>query len=171
MARPELDPAALRRAFGAFPTGVVAVAGRVQGRVVGMAASSFTSVSLDPPLVSVSVSRGSRTWGDLRRAGRIGLSVLADHHDRCCLQLAGPPQGRFSGLSVTVTPDGAVMLDEAVSTFECSLYAEVEAGDHVVVLLRLHAVADSGGASPLVFHRSGFAHLAATDPEPSGQKC
>jgi flavin reductase (DIM6/NTAB) family NADH-FMN oxidoreductase RutF len=60
-ASPDLDPALLRRAFGIFPTGVVAVAAEVDGRLVGLAASSFTSVSLDPPLVSLSVANASRT--------------------------------------------------------------------------------------------------------------
>ena len=57
----------LRQAFGIFPTGVVAVAAEVDGQLVGLAASSFTSVSLDPPLVSFSVARSSKTWPDLRR--------------------------------------------------------------------------------------------------------
>ena len=62
----DLDPARLREAFGIFPSGVVAVAARVEGDAVGLAASSFTSVSLDPPLVSFSVANTSKTWPALR---------------------------------------------------------------------------------------------------------
>ena len=58
----DLDPARLRTAFGIFPTGVVAVAAEVDGLLVGLAASSFTSVSIDPPLVSFSIARTSKTW-------------------------------------------------------------------------------------------------------------
>ena len=91
-----LDPSTLRQAFGAFPSGVVAVAASVDDRLVGMAASSFTSVSLEPALVSFSVANSSSTWPVLRRAGRLGLSVLADHHGAACRQLAGPADRRFA---------------------------------------------------------------------------
>lgn len=76
----DLDPVALRRAFGSFPTGVVALAAEVADRPLGLAAGSFTSVSLDPPLVSISLAAGSRTWPTLRAASRLGVTVLADHH-------------------------------------------------------------------------------------------
>src|SRR3954449_6308888 len=95
-----LDPATLRRALGAFPSGVVAVAAQVDGTCVGMAASSFTSVSLEPALVSFSIAKSSATWPALRRAPRLGVSVLADHHDQVCRQLAGPASQRFEGLSL-----------------------------------------------------------------------
>ncbi|MGC4108852.1 MAG: flavin reductase family protein [Nocardioides sp.] len=160
---PGLDTGALRAAFGAFPSGVVAVAAQVRGQLVGIAASSFTSVSLEPPLVSFSVATTSQTWPALRDAGHLGVSVLADHHDAICRQLAGPAEQRFSGLPFRSTGDGAVLLDEAVATFDCSIRHEVEAGDHVIVVLELHAVSDSGGSSPLVFHRSGFKKLSADD--------
>lgn len=157
----ELDAAALRRAFSDFPSGVVAVAGEVDGVEIGMAASSFTSVSLSPPLVSFCIATGSSTWPALRQAPRLGVSVLADHHDRACRQLAGPAAERFTDLSLHRTDAGAVLLDDAVVAFETSIYNEIPAGDHTLVLLRLHAVgrSDSEG-SPLVFHRSTFGRLA-----------
>jgi flavin reductase (DIM6/NTAB) family NADH-FMN oxidoreductase RutF len=162
----DLDPARLRAAFGAFPSGVVAVAAEVDGRAVGLAASSFTSVSLEPPLVSVSVANTSKTWPDLRRAGHLGLTVLADHHGEVCRQLAGPVEHRFDEVPVTTSEDGAVTLDEGLARFDCTIYREVEAGDHTIVLLQLHAVdtlPDEGDASlPLVFHRSGFGRLSAS---------
>jgi flavin reductase (DIM6/NTAB) family NADH-FMN oxidoreductase RutF len=155
----DLDPATLRSAFGAFPSGVVAVAAEVDGVLTGLAASSFTSVSLEPALVSFSVANTSGTWPVLRRAGHLGLSVLADHHGAVCRQLAGPAAQRFDGLETTSSADGAVLLDDAVATFDCTIYREVEAGDHTMVLLQLHAVEDSD-ALPLVFHRSAFGRLA-----------
>lgn len=163
----DLDPQRLRQAFGVFPTGVVAVAAEVDGRLVGLAASSFTSVSLDPPLVSFSVATTSKTWPDLRRAAHLGVTILADHHGDVCRQLAGPVEHRFDDVPVSASADGAVTLDEGLARFDCTIYREVEAGDHLVVLLRLHAVdhpdeqPDTAGR-PLVFHRSGFGRLADT---------
>ena len=152
------DPTTLREAFSAFPSGVVAVAGLVDGVPVGLAASSFQSVSLEPALVSFSVANASSTWPVLRQAGELGLSVLASHHDQVCRQLAGPAEERFADLPVHVGEEGGVLLDDAVATFECSIEREVEAGDHTWVLLALHSVDDLGGDA-LVFHRSAFPRL------------
>lgn len=157
----DLDPVRLREAFGAFPTGVVAVAAEVDGAPVGLAASSFTSVSLDPPLVSINLSSTSKTWPDLRRAGHVGLTVLAGHHGPLCRQLAGPVDGRFDGVALSTTPEGAVFVDDGLVRFDATIYREVEAGDHLVVLLEVHAVEHAGGRTPLVFHRSAFGQLAS----------
>lgn len=158
----DLDPVLLRRAFGVFPSGVVAVAAEVGGERIGLAASSFTSVSLDPPLVSFSVANTSKTWPTLRRAVHLGLTVLADHHGEVCRQLAGPVEHRFTDVPVTATANGAVTLDEGLARFDCTIHHEVEAGDHTIVILRLHAVDSSDTSLPLVFHRSGFGRLAET---------
>ena len=155
----DLDPDRLRDAFGVFPSGVVAVAAVVDGRVTGLAASSFTSVSLSPPLVSFSIARTSNTWPDLRSAPHLGITVLAEHHGDVCRQLAGPVAERFTGIPLAETEQGAVTLTEGLARFECTVYREVEAGDHLVILLQLHAVEHSLGR-PLVFHRSGFGRLA-----------
>jgi flavin reductase (DIM6/NTAB) family NADH-FMN oxidoreductase RutF len=155
----DLDAALLRRAFGIFPTGVVALAAAVDGRLVGLAASSFTSVSLTPPLVSVSIANSSRTWPDLRRAAHLGVTVLADHHRAAARQLAGPVQGRFDGLRVAISGQGAVTLSDGLAQFDTTIYREVEAGDHTIVLLQLHAVEHGDGSMPLVFHRSAFGRL------------
>lgn len=164
----DLDPRALRAAFGVFPSGVVAVAAEVDGRLTGLAASSFTSVSIDPPLVSISVATASKTWPDLRRAAHLGVTVLADHHGGLARQLAGPVETRFDQVPVSVSADGAVTVDDGLARFDCTVYREVEAGDHLLVLLELHAVdhpvdvpvaegVDPVG--PLVFHRSGFRRI------------
>ncbi|SDS47092.1 flavin reductase family protein [Actinoplanes derwentensis] len=163
----DLDPVRLRQAFGDFPSGVVAVAAVVDGIPVGLAASSFTSVSLEPPLVSVSIANTSQTWPVLRRAGHLGVTVLAAHHGPVCRRLAGPVEHRFTGVHILTSDDGAVTIDDGLARFDCTIYREVEAGDHTIVLLRLHAV-DHGTdatAGPLVFHRSGFGHLSPVPPK------
>ena len=157
----DLDAEVLRRAFGVFPTGVVAVAAEVDGELIGLAASSFTSVSMIPPLVSINLASASKTWPDLRRASHLGLTVLADHHGPLCRQLAGPVDKRFTDVDVTVTSDGAVLIDDGLAKFDTTIYREVDAGDHVLVLLALHAVDHSDLDTPLVFHRSGFDSLAS----------
>ena len=159
----DLDPKALRRAFGIFPTGVVAVAAEIDGRLIGLAASSFSSVSLDPPLVSFSIAKSSQTWPELRRCSHLGVTVLADHHGDVCRRLAGQVDQRFDNVIVSASQDGAVTLDEGLARFDCTIFREVDAGDHLIVLLRLHAVDHADESTvlrPLVFHRSGFGSLA-----------
>ena len=158
----DLDPTRLRAAFGIFPTGVVAVAAQVDGRLVGLAASSFTSVSLEPALISINLARTSKTWPDLRRAGHLGVTVLSDSQAAVCRKLAGPVDDRFAGVAHVVSDDGAVTLDEGLARFDCTIHQEVDAGDHILVLLALHAVEHvdpAGATTPLVFHRSGFGRL------------
>lgn len=159
----DLAPALLRQVFGSFPTGVVAVAAQVDGVLTGLAASSFTTVSLEPALVSFSIAAASKTWPDLRRANHLGVTILADHHGALARQLAGPVNQRFDDVSLTITDRGSVTVDEGVAHFDTTIYREVEAGDHIIVLLQLHAVAEAEAGeqgSPLLFHRSGFSRLA-----------
>ena len=156
----DLDPSRLREAFGIFPSGVVAVAAEVDGQLTGLAASSFTSVSLEPPLVSFSVANTSRTWPTLRRAGHLGVTILADHHTDVCRQLAGPVEHRFDHVDLSVSDDDAVTLDDGLAQFDCSIYREVEAGDHTIVVLRLHGVRHADTSSPLLFHRSAFGKVS-----------
>ena len=155
----DLDADRLRQAIGFFPSGVVAVAAEVDGRLIGLAASSFTSVSLDPPLVSFSIANTSKTWPDLRRASHLGVTVLADHHGRVARQLAGPVDDRFDGLDLDAGADGAITLADGLAAFDTTIHDEVLAGDHTIVLLRLHAVRRAEASSPLVFHGSVFRRL------------
>lgn len=151
----------LREVFGAFPSGVVAVAAEIDGQLVGLAASSFTSVSLDPALVSISIGNGSKTWPDLRRSSHLGITVLADHHGGLARQLAGPVASRFDRLALTTSPSGAAFVVDGIAHFETSIFREVPAGDHTIILLQVHARSSATDGLPLVFHRSGFRRISA----------
>jgi len=155
-----LDPATLRRVFGAYPTGVTALAALVGGVPVGMTANSFTSVSLDPPLVSVCVSRTSRTWPVLRRAARLGVSVLSHEQEETSRSLAAPGADRFAGLAWHSSRDGAVLLKGVSAWLDCSVEREIRAGDHKIVLLRVHRLGTDPEVAPLVFHGSRYRRLA-----------
>ena len=155
-----LDPHRLRYVYGAFPSGVAAVAALVDGAPVGIAASSFTSVSLDPPLVSLCIAHTSTTWPLLRTADRLGVSILSAGQERAGRQLAGRAADRFAELSWRVTVDGAVLLDGASGWLETSVQDQVRAGDHDIVVLRVHDLDADHGVSPLVFHASRFRRIA-----------
>lgn len=153
-----MDAGALRAAFARFPSGVTALSALVDGAPEGMAVSSFIPVSLDPPLLAVSLRRASRTWPTLRRAGGIGVSVLAAGHGPLSRQLSGAAD-RFAGVDWTATPSGAVRIGGAVAWFDCTPHEELPAGDHVIALLTVHASDHQPSAPPLVFHGSTFRQL------------
>jgi flavin reductase (DIM6/NTAB) family NADH-FMN oxidoreductase RutF len=155
------DPGLLRRAFGCFPSGVAAVCAMTDDEPVGMAVSSFTSVSIEPPLVSVCFQESSATWPKLRDRLRLGISVLAEGHDEICMNLSRKSGDRFTDIAWDRTPAGAVFLHGATAWLDCSLYTEVSAGDHTVALLEIHGLRADPEASPLVFHGSRFRRLAA----------
>jgi flavin reductase (DIM6/NTAB) family NADH-FMN oxidoreductase RutF len=155
-----LDPATLRRVFGAFPTGVVAVAALVDGAPTGLAANSFTSVSLQPPLVSVCIAHSSTTWPLLAHAARIGISVLSAEQLRHGRQLAARSSDRFAGVHWRHSDKGAVFIDDAAAWLDTSVETQVEIGDHDIVVLRVHNLGADHNVHPLVFHGSQFRKLA-----------
>ncbi|MCV7299476.1 flavin reductase family protein [Mycobacterium barrassiae] len=155
-----LDDAELRRVFGCFPSGVIAVGAVVDGEPVGMAASSFTSVSVTPPLVSICVQNSSATWPRLRDRDRLGVSVLAENHGGACLSLSRKVGDRFAGVRWTQLPSGGLFIHGATAWLECRRHAEIPAGDHTIVLLEICAVVADPDTPPLVFHGSRFRRLA-----------
>jgi flavin reductase (DIM6/NTAB) family NADH-FMN oxidoreductase RutF len=156
------DQALLRQAFSCFPSGVTAFCGLADGQPVGIAASSFTTVSLDPPLVSVCIANTSTTWPKLASLQRFGLSVLASEHGPIARALASKAGDRFSGVDWTATDSGAVFVHGATLWLECAPFKRVEAGDHEIVILRIASLAAYPDVIPMIFHRSGFRELAPT---------
>jgi flavin reductase (DIM6/NTAB) family NADH-FMN oxidoreductase RutF len=152
----------LRHAFGAFPSGVAAVCARVDRTPTGMAASSFTSVSVDPPLVSVCIQKTSSTWPVLRERPRLGLSVLSQWHDVACRQLASKQGDRFAGVEWDAGPHDSILIRGSSAWMEVSLYNEVEAGDHLIALLEVQGLDTAPYTPPLIFHASRFRKIALT---------
>ncbi|WP_197378236.1 flavin reductase family protein [Mycolicibacterium mengxianglii] len=157
----QFDQALLRQAFGCFPSGVTAFCGLLNDVPEGMAASSFTSVSLDPPLVSVCVAKTSTTWPKLATLERLGLSVLADGHTSIARSLSAKGGDRFSGIDWEATEGGAVFVHGSTLWLECAPFKCIEAGDHDIVVLQILSLAVYPDIAPMIFHASGFRQLSA----------
>jgi flavin reductase (DIM6/NTAB) family NADH-FMN oxidoreductase RutF len=155
------DAGQLRAAYSCFPTGVVAICGERKGAPIGLVASSFTTVSLDPPLVSFCVQHTSETWPLLAELPRLGLSVLGAAHEAACRQLASKRGDRFVGLGTTTTDGGAVFIADAAAHLECSVFDVLPGGDHEIVLLEIVALSARPTVAPLVFHASTFMSVQA----------
>ncbi|BBZ01244.1 oxidoreductase [Mycolicibacterium chitae] len=159
MSSTDLSPTALREAFGHFPTGVIAIAAEVDGTRVGLAASTFVPVSLDPPLVSFCVQNSSTTWPKLADRPVLGISVLGEAHDQAAKTLAAKTGDRFAGLETKSTDGGAVFIHGTSVWLESTIEQLVPAGDHIIVLLRVSAITVHDDVAPIVFHRSAFRKL------------
>lgn len=153
------DHGELRRAFGSFPSGVAALCAFVDGAPAGMAASSFTSVSLEPPLVSLCVAHSSTTWPRLAHAERLGLSVLAEGQGELCRALAAQGVDRFADVDYQVSADGALFLSGAALILDLSRRNVLVAGDHDIVVFEVCGFTDFPTTAPLVFHRSRMRSL------------
>ncbi|MGW9182897.1 flavin reductase family protein [Agromyces sp. NPDC055661] len=150
----------LRRAFSAFPTGVVAVCALSDGRPVGMAVNSFTSISLEPPLVAVSVARSSTTWPTLATTRRLGMSVLGAGHEVLSRRLSARDVDRFEGTQWRAGSEGAILIEGAALWLECSVHSVYDGGDHEIVLLEVHESEFFADVPPLVFHQSRYHELS-----------
>lgn len=159
MSNDPLSPAALREAFGHFPSGVIAVAAEVDGARVGMAASTFVPVSLDPPLVSFCVQNTSQTWPKLAEQAVLGISVLGEGHDEAVRTLAAKTGDRFAGVETVSSAAGAVFVAGTCVWLETAIEQSVPAGDHTIVILRIREVTVHGDVAPIIFHRSTIRRL------------
>src|SRR6201995_2510190 len=161
MSSPDITPSSLREAFGHFPSGVIAIAAEVDGVRVGLAASTFVPVSLDPPLVSFCVQNTSTTWPKLKELPMLGISVLGEIHDEAARTLAAKTGDRFAGLETVSSESGAVFIKGTGLWLESAIEQMIPAGDHTIVVLRVSQVTVDAEVAPIVFHRSVFRRLGA----------
>jgi flavin reductase (DIM6/NTAB) family NADH-FMN oxidoreductase RutF len=151
---------ALRHAYSMFPSGVAAVCALgPDDEPVGMAMSSFTTVSLEPPLVSVCVDRSSTTWPKLAALPTLGVSVLGAGHAAAAAALASKTGDRFRDVPWHATSRGAVLVDGSALWLECRVYDQFDAGDHELILLEALDLVPHPDTPPLVFHQSALRPL------------
>jgi 3-hydroxy-9,10-secoandrosta-1,3,5(10)-triene-9,17-dione monooxygenase reductase component len=160
---PQIDPEQFRLVLGHLPTGVTVVTAQRPDGPVGMSANSVTSVSLEPPLVLFCPAKSSETWPKIRASGRFCVNVFAAHHGEISERFSRRGVDRFAGVAWHSRPSGPA-LDDAVAWIECTIYAEHEAGDHLIVVGAVeHLEVREGEASPLVFFRGRYGSFSAND--------
>ncbi|PXY23444.1 nitrilotriacetate monooxygenase [Prauserella coralliicola] len=122
-----------RRTLGAFPTGVTVITAGHEGRLVGVTANSFTSFSLEPPLVLWALKATSPSLEVFRASGHFTVNVLAWHQDDLSMRFATPAEDKFAGLEIEVGLGGAPLLSGCAARFETRLAHEYVNGDHVLL--------------------------------------
>ena len=155
---------AFRDALSGFCTGVTVVTTVSQvGVRHGITASSFNSVSLDPPLILFSLDRAAYSLAEFEQAGFFAVNVLARDQDDLCARFAEPLGEKWAGIAHETWQTGAPILPGCVSNFECSTYAVHDGGDHRIFVGEVLRMATRPELSPMIYYRGGFHGLLTDD--------
>jgi 3-hydroxy-9,10-secoandrosta-1,3,5(10)-triene-9,17-dione monooxygenase reductase component len=150
------DPATFRTVLGHFATGIAIVTATDAEGPVGMACNSFTSVSLDPPLVLFCAAKDSSTFPRIQSAGHWAANFLAEDDEQLCRLFAQKDVDRFAHAAYHVGASGAPILDQALAFVDCVTEAEHDAGDHIIVVGRVLELGYATEGKPLLFYRGGY---------------
>ncbi|WP_328895654.1 flavin reductase family protein [Streptomyces sp. NBC_00236] len=165
-----LDRGEFRRVLGHFASGVTVVTAHDPGDAdgsagpAGFACQSFSSLSLDPPLVTFMVARTSTTWPRIARAGAFCVNILGADQGALCRGFAVSGADKFAGVAHSPAPaTGSPLLHDVPAWVDCRIQAVHTGGDHLIVVGRVEALgatADEDGEGPLLFHRGSFGRFS-----------
>lgn len=145
-----------RDVLGRYCSGVTVVTSMAAGEPVGMTCQSFSSVSLDPPLVMFIPAKTSRAWPLMQRAGHFCVNFLAADQEHVSNVMASKGADKFAGLGWTTSKTGAPLLDGVIGYVDCTVHSVFEAGDHYVVIGRVQDMDVSDGRDPLLYFQGEY---------------
>jgi flavin reductase (DIM6/NTAB) family NADH-FMN oxidoreductase RutF len=160
MAEPGFDDRAFRAALGSFPTGVAVVTASGPGAPMGITVNSFTSLSLDPPLVLWCLDKKSQRYEIFAAADRYTISVLGTAHEEVSSRLARSGEHQLDGIALLPTKLGPPALADSLVVFECVREEVYDGGDHSILVGRVLNFARRDAGAPLVFFRGKYGALA-----------
>jgi flavin reductase (DIM6/NTAB) family NADH-FMN oxidoreductase RutF/DNA-binding IclR family transcriptional regulator len=156
-AEPTFDTQWFRRVLGQYPTGVCVVTGMGEdGRPAGLVMGSFTSVSLDPPLVAFLPDKSSSSWPRIAPSGKFCINVLAGDQEDVCRRFASKAPDKFEGYNWRAGRTGSPVLEHVVAWIDCELEVIHETGDHWLVIGRVVELDVERNAPPLLFYQGGY---------------
>ena len=155
-----IDPREFRQVLGQYPTGVCVVTAMHSGNAAGMVVGSFTSVSLDPPLVAFFPHCKSRSGARLVESARFCVNILSAEQEEVCRKLASRDPDKFADISFGLSPGGSPVIDGAVAWIDCELHSIAEAGDHFFVMGLVRQLDIAAGGLPLLFFQGGYGRFA-----------
>ena len=162
---PAVDVTTMREVLGHFVSGIVVVTSVDSDGPIGFTCQSFSSLSLEPPLVSLSPALTSNSWPRIRAVGRFCVNVLAADHSHHSRNFARGGD-RFAGVSWSPAPSGSPVLKGVSAWIDCTLYDEYDGGDHSIVVGRVRALGSDADRPPLLYYRGAY-HLTAPLPAPA----
>lgn len=163
--KPNFDANSFRRTLGQFPTGVTVITVQSpQGKHIGVTASSFNSVSVDPPLVLWSVDKRAYSAEIFKNCEHFAVNVLADHQVDISNLFASQGADKFGAIEFSESPGGAALFNDYAAQFECKLWNAVEGGDHIIIIGEVLDFRSQVATQPLVFSRGSY---AVASPHPT----
>jgi len=153
------DDRRFRDVFGHFATGVTIITAMDGDEPVGMAANSFTSLSLEPPLVLFCVAYSSSTWPRIEAAGKFAVNILGEDHEPLSRLFAQKGADRFGQTPWHCGVSGAPVLDDAIAYIDCDFEAEYPGGDHKIIVGRVLDLDMREGARPLLFYKGSYSKM------------
>ncbi len=158
-----IDPKHFRRVLGHFPTGVAVISGiDPDGNPAGMAIGSFTSVSLDPPLVAFLPDKTSTSWPKIAPSGKFCVNILASEQESICRAFAVKGGDKFAQFEWNPSPvTGSPRLDDVVAWIDCEVDQVVDAGDHYIVIGKVLELDVQNPSLPLLFFQGGYGRFTA----------
>jgi flavin reductase (DIM6/NTAB) family NADH-FMN oxidoreductase RutF len=158
----EYDHRALRNALGSFATGVAIVTTCTpEGEWVGLTVNSFSSVSLEPPLVLWSQDLKSPSLAAFEQAAHYAVNVLSDRHEEWSNRFASRVADKFAGIDCAVGVAGVPLIPDCLAWFECRTAQRVVSGDHVILIGHVERFAHNPAPAPLMFQAGAYRRLAA----------
>ncbi|MBU6471621.1 MAG: flavin reductase family protein [Alphaproteobacteria bacterium] len=155
------DKRAFRQALGTYPTGVAVVTALPADRKpMGITVNSFTSVSLEPPLVLWCMDRRSERFAAFSAAEGYVINILGTEHEEVSARLAQPGSHSLEGIGLCQTELGPPALADALAVFECAAHACHDGGDHAILVGRVLRFHRHGPGAPLVFYRGAYGALS-----------
>nr|WP_144097845.1 flavin reductase family protein [Croceicoccus sediminis] len=152
-----IDPRYFREVLSAYPTGVCVICAQGEdGRRHAMVVGSFSSISLDPPLVGFYPAKTSSSWQEIAKVGRFCVSVLGDHQLEYCKRFAASAPDKFAGLSHRSSPAEQPVLDDVLAWIDCVIEFTHEVGDHLLVVGRVEQLKKESDGLPLLFFGGGY---------------
>lgn len=161
MTETTIDQRWYRTVMGQYPTGVcVVTATQKDGTEAGFVIGTFSSVSMEPPLIGFFPTKTSTSWPKIEAAGRFCVNILSADQEPLCRQFSAKGGDKFAGVATRRSKLGSPILDGAVAWIDCELESVGEAGDHHFVLGRVHDMNIESETLPLLFFQGGFGRFA-----------
>jgi flavin reductase (DIM6/NTAB) family NADH-FMN oxidoreductase RutF len=151
------SPDLLRSVFRQHAAGVAVITARGENGPVGLTATSLSSVSAQPPMLSFGISTGASSWPAISGAGHVGVHILGEHQEQLAATFARSGADRFGAPTAwREGPEGVPVLDGVLAWLVCRVVARVPAGDHRIVLAEVVLGDPAGSGRPLLYHQGRF---------------
>ncbi|WP_448212065.1 flavin reductase family protein [Colwellia sp. MEBiC06753] len=160
MTNPDICPKEFRHALGKFPTGVTIITTKNQdNEYIGITASSFNSVSLNPPLILWSIDKNARSLPSFPDNGHYAIHVLKDDQQALSNKFARQGEDKFAGINITEGLGNVPLLDEYCVRFQCRCEHQYDGGDHIIMVGRVLDFDTNDSDNPLIFHSGSYAKI------------